>query len=153
MLFFSEIKNEPHLQKRIALFIIGIGVLVLVFLFQKFSYYHFFAGIVGYSGHVHEYTVFIINKTTRLLINDTTCLVLIYALFYNTKYIRLGAFVQLIEMFLILPAYFIVKLNLEGDSEISSPLLSQFHRLIVNPTLMILLIIGFFYQNKNSPVS
>jgi hypothetical protein len=51
-----------------------------------------------------------------------------------------------VEVFLLLPAYFIVKLTLEGDSEISSPLLSQIHRLIVNPLLMFLLMVGFVYQ-------
>ncbi len=64
------------------------------------------------------------------------------------KYVKVGSYLQLIEMFVVLPLYFVVKLKLEGDSEISSPLLSQFHRLIINPTLMVLLMIGFYYQRK-----
>jgi len=51
------------------------------------------------------------------------------------------------EFFILLPIYFIMKLSLEGDSEISSPLLSQLHRMIVNPLLMIILILGLVYQD------
>jgi len=122
-------------------------VLVAVYLFQRFSYIHF---IFGVESDFHPYTIFIINKFVRLVLNDTACLVIIYALFYEKEYVRVGSYVQLLEMFFVLPVYLVVKLSLEGDTEISSPLLSQFHRLIVNPTLMVLLMIGFYYQNKKS---
>jgi len=39
---------------------------------------------------------------------------------------------------------FLFKLFFEGDAEISSPLLSQFHRMIVYPLLMIVLMLGSF---------
>jgi hypothetical protein len=56
----------------------------------------------------------------------------------------LGVFV--VELFVVLPIYFLLKLNLEGASEISSPLLSFIHRLIVNPMLMVLTGIALAYQ-------
>jgi exosortase F-associated protein len=71
---------------------------------------------------------------------------LIYAWFKERKYLTLSFYLFLVEVGLLLPIYFIVKLSLEGDSEISSPLLSQIHRLIVNPLLMFLLMVGFIYQ-------
>lgn len=59
---------------------------------------------------------------------------------------RVGFYVFLFELLILLPLYFTIKLTVEGTSEISSPLLSQIHRMIINPMLMILTIIAFFYQ-------
>jgi exosortase F-associated protein len=115
--------------------------LVAVFMFQQFSYAHLF-----YAEMAHPNLIFIVNKSTRLVLNDTLCLGLIYGIYYDIRYLKVGSLIQLSEMFILLPIYFYFKLTIEGDSEISSPLLSQIHRLIVNPTLMILLIIGFYYQ-------
>lgn len=78
--------------------------------------------------------------------NDAACIVLIKSFFGESKYVRFAFVVFLFELLVLLPVYFAFKLSLEGDSEISSPLLSQIHRMIVNPTLMILVIIAFFYQ-------
>lgn len=140
-----SIFNYKDFKKRATIFMVALLVLVIVYVFQKFSYYHFFFGL---ETNIHPNWIFVVNKSIRLTINDTACLFIIYALFYDQKYVRVGSYVQLIEMFFILPLYFAIKLSLEGDSEISSPLLSQIHRLIVNPTLMVLLMIGFYYQNK-----
>ncbi len=90
---------------------------------------------------------FVFNKTLRFLLNDAACLLLIAAVFNKSSYLRISAWVFLAELFFFLPLYFILKLSLEGNSEISSPLLSQLHRMIVNPLLMIVLIMGFVYQN------
>jgi len=49
----------------------------------------------------------------------------------------------LAELFILLPVYFALKISLEGDAEISSPLLSQLHRMIVNPLLMLVLIMDY----------
>jgi exosortase F-associated protein len=101
---------------------------------------------------VHPFGIFILNKTVRMVINDLACFVMIWALFEQKKYLRLAWYLFLIELLVILPLYFAVKLTVEGDSEISSPLLSQIHRLIVNPVLMFLLIFGFTYQKlKGKP--
>lgn len=144
-------KKHPQ-QKRplavsVSLVVIALLVLVAVYVFQQFSLFHFLSGLVNadVSG-VHPYIVFIVNKTCRLLINDAACMLLIVALFPEKKYLTLAFYVFLFEVLILLPLYFVIKLNLEGDSEISSPLLSQVHRMIVNPTLMILLMVSFFYQ-------
>lgn len=122
----------------------------LVFLFQKFNYLHFIATHLSVEEYFHANTYFIFNKTLRLLLNDVACMAIIYVLFKEAKYLRMSFYVLLIELLVILPLYLIFKLSLEGPTEISSPFLSQIHRLIVNPMLMILLMIGFVYQRSKS---
>lgn len=122
-------------------------ILAAVYLQQRFNY----AGLINYIlPQVLEIsqanTVFIVNKTVRLILNDLACFMLIIALFPGKVYMKAALYLFLLELFVILPVYFLIKLNLEGPSEISSPLLSQIHRLIVNPLLMFLLMIGFLYQ-------
>lgn len=122
-------------------------VLVLVFVFQRFNYAVALTSFLPEGLQITQpNTIFIINKTIRLVLNDVACMVLIYAWFKERKYLTLSFYLFLVEVCLLLPIYFIVKLSLEGDSEISSPLLSQIHRLIVNPLLMFLLMVGFVYQ-------
>lgn len=122
-------------------------VLVLVFVFQRFNYAIALTSFLPEGLQITQpNTIFIINKTIRLVLNDVACMVLIYAWFKERKYLTLSFYLFLVEVCLLLPIYFIVKLSLEGDSEISSPLLSQIHRLIVNPLLMFLLMAGFIYQ-------
>lgn len=77
-------------------------------------------------------------------------MLLIKSFFNEPKYVRFAFYIFLFEIAVLLPLYFIVKLGLEGDSEISSPLLSQIHRMIVNPTLMILVMAAFLYQKFKS---
>jgi len=143
----SSILQSQDFNKRCAIFCVAFLVLVIVYVFQQFSYFHL---IFGIENNFHPYTIFIFNKSVRLVVNDMACLFIIYALFYEAKYVRIGSYLQFLEMFFILPIYFVIKLSLEGDSEISSPLLSQFHRLIVNPTLMVLLMIGFYHQKRKA---
>ena len=95
---------------------------------------------------MHPNVVFIINKTVRLVVNDLACMLLIFAVFQRKSYLLVAFYVFIFELLILLPVYFAVKLSLEGDSEISSPLLSFVHRLIVNPMLMFVLIAGFVYQ-------
>lgn len=122
-------------------------VLVLVFVFQRFNYAVALTSFFPEGLQITQpNTIFMVNKTIRLVLNDVACMVLIYAWFKERKYLTLSFYLFLVEVFLLLPIYFIVKLSLEGDSEISSPLLSQIHRLIVNPLLMFLLMVGFIYQ-------
>jgi exosortase F-associated protein len=138
-------------MKRYALIALAMLMLLLVYLFQKVSY----AGIVNFilpeSLTInHPYGVFIFNRTIRLIINDGACMLLIWSLFGQMKYLKAAFVVFLIELLILLPLYFVIKLNLEGASEISSPLLSQIHRIIVNPLLMLILILGFYYQKVTS---
>lgn len=144
----TNLKLQPERQwLRVSLFILAITILVVVYIFQRFSITGLMNAIVSDADlNIHPNAIFVINRTLRLILNDVACFILIYVFFQERKYLNIAFWLFLIELLIILPIYFSVKLSLEGDSEISSPLLSQFHRLIVNPTLMILLMMGFFYQ-------
>lgn len=140
--------EDKRNQKRLDIFLIAISLLLLtiVYVFQQWDYLNFIAAVFGATMAFGPTAAFIFNKTFRLVLNDALCFLLIYALFKERKYLRIAFLVFCFELFLILPLYLIVKLRLEGSSEISSPLLSQIHRLIVNPMLMLILIVAFYYQ-------
>lgn len=129
--------------------LVPLSLLLGVYLFQHISY-------TGVLNHVlpdalkveNTYVVFSFNRLVRVLLNDVACLFLIHMIFKERKYVRVAFFVLVIELLVILPVYLFIKLYTEGTSEISSPLLSQVHRMIVNPLLMFLLMIGFFYQTR-----
>lgn len=136
----ANLKLPPELWIRATLFLTGIAILGLVYIFQRIN-------MAVLLGDFHPNVNFVINRTTRLILNDLACFLIIFALFRKGKYLKIAFWLFLVELLIILPAYLAVKLTLEGDSEISSPLLSQVHRLIVNPMLMMLLIAGFIYQD------
>lgn len=92
------------------------------------------------------YFPFILNRLLRLILNDSLCLLLFIAIFNRTAELKLATVIFVIELMLLLPFYLTLKLMLEGDAEISSPLLSFIHRLIVNPLLMMILLGGLLYQ-------
>jgi exosortase F-associated protein len=94
----------------------------------------------------HPNMHFVVKKVVRVVINDFCLLLIIYVWFNNSMITRLAWNVQLMDTLILLPIYLILKLAIEGDSEKSSPLLSQLHRMIVNPTLMILIIPGVYFQ-------
>jgi exosortase F-associated protein len=138
---------RPVSSFRIFLLAAALLILIVIFLFQGFNYAFLFSDLAGIDADsVQPNAVFIINKTTRLVLNDAACVVMIFAIFRDKNYMYMSLFLFLFELLVLLPVYFVIKLSLEGDSEISSPLLSQIHRLIVNPMLMLLLMTGFFYQ-------
>lgn len=129
-------------------------MLIAIYVFQRFSYAHALNNLLPDAAQITDRnTIFVINKTIRLILNDILCVCLIYALFPGRNYLRLAWYIFLIELLVILPIYLVIKLSLEGDSELSSPLLSQIHRLIVNPLLMFLLMIGFLYQRLSAKKS
>ncbi len=119
---------------------LAAGMLAAIYLFQRYD----IAGLLGLGASPNG--KFVINKTIRFLLNETACLLLILSIFNQAKYLRIGMMLFLTELVLLLPLYFILKLFYEGNSEISSPLLSQLHRMIVNPLLMFILIVGLLYQ-------
>jgi exosortase F-associated protein len=131
---------------RSSFILLSMVMLLATYLFQRTNWVALFLP----SADFHPYVVFILNKTCRLVVNDLACFLLIFALFQDKRYLKLAWWLFLFELLILLPVYFIIKLTLEGDSEISSPLLSQVHRLIVNPMLMILLMLGFFYQRSKN---
>jgi exosortase F-associated protein len=132
-------------SKRIVLFAGGVLGLAVVFLFQNVD-------VLALCDHCtfHPYTHFVVKKALRVLLNDTFMLLIIHAIFRDRSVTRLAFYIQLVDTLILLPVYLSIKLTFEGDSEISIPLLSQLHRLIVNPTLMVLLIPAVYYQRLRS---
>jgi len=134
-------------MRKYFLIALSVSALIIIYIFQRVSYAEIWNWVVPQLLEIASpYSIFIFNKTTRLILNDAACMLLIYSLFQNKIYLRAAFYLFLIELLIMLPVYLILKLNLEGDSELSSPLLSQIHRLIVNPLLMFLLMVGFIYQ-------
>jgi exosortase F-associated protein len=132
----NRIYEKGWLNKSlIALAIFGIA---LTFLFQEFT---FLSGL-----NISSDLQFILRKVLRVLFNDFFMLIFIAAWFKERRITRLAIAIQLIDGFILLPVYLVLKLWTEGDAEISIPLLSQLHRLIINPTLMILLIPAVYFQ-------
>lgn len=135
------------MRKRWITGITALLVLLLVYVFQHISYAHLVNKILPVTWSItNANAVFAINKVFRLLLNDLACVLLIHVLFKEARYVKAAFILFVAELFIILPLYLMVKLTLEGDSEISSPFLSQIHRMIVNPLLMFLLMAGFVYQ-------
>ena len=129
---------------------VGYGLLAFtglayIYLFQ----YTDFLLMVSGRHFLPEYH-FISNRMVRIFINDSCMLALIYALFREPAIVRLAFYIQLIDLLVLFPLYLLLKIPAEGISELSSPFLSQLHRLIVNPTLMVLLIAGIYYQKMST---
>ncbi len=126
---------------RILLLMIGVSGILFIYLFQDLSF------ITAFSDDLPSANfLFALRKFVRLFLNDIFMLMIISAWFRNASITRLALGVQLVDLFILFPVYLFIKLKWEGDSEISSPLLSQLHRLIINPTLMILLIPAVYFQ-------
>jgi exosortase F-associated protein len=138
---FKEIPRRSLWQMAGA--IIGLA---LIFLFQQVDILAILCRDCGF----HPYTHFVVKKVVRVVLNDTFMLLFIHALFRDAAVTRLAWYIQLVDTLVLLPAYLIIKLSVEGEAEISMPLLSQLHRLIVNPTLMVLLIPAVYYQRMQN---
>ena len=127
--------------QRVGYAVVAFIGLAGIYLFQ----YTDFLFLVSSDRFASEYH-FISNRMVRILVNDSCMLALIYALFGDPKVVKLAICIQVIDLLVLFPLYLLLKLPVEGVSELSSPFLAQFHRLIVNPTLMVLLIGGVYYQ-------
>lgn len=119
----------------------GVGGLAIVFLFQN----------INVAAHITDnaqpIVQFLINRSIRFFLNDLFAILLIYALFPYRQYVVFAIWTQLIGTIFILVPYFILKLNFPTYN---GPLLSFLHRLILNPTLILLLIPAFYYQRSTS---
>lgn len=125
---------------RIVVGVFSVAGLVLVFLFQRQDV----AILLGVEENVWR---FIINRSIRFIINDVMAILLIYSLFYERKYVLFAVWVQIFGMVFVLIPYFFIKFNFPGYN---GPLISFLHRLVLNPTLLLLLIPAFYYQKKYS---
>jgi hypothetical protein len=137
-----NIESRPSLLVRSTLVASACIVFLAVYIFQRTDVV---GSLLPESSIQNPAIVFSVNRYIRVILNDIACFFLIYA-FFGRRHLASAFWLFLLEILVILPTYLVVKLNIEGDSEISSPLLSQVHRLIVNPVLMFLLILGFIYQ-------
>lgn len=125
--------------RRLIIGVISIAGLILVFIFQRFEW-------STWLGLTFEPTgKFIFNRTIRFLLNDAFAIGLIYALFAERKYVIFSLYVQVAGVVLFLIPYFILKLYLP---HYNGPLISFLHRLVLNPTLLMLLIPAFYYQRR-----
>lgn len=122
---------------RIAIGLISVAGLVAVFLFQGVDVA---AELGSDNTAIHR---FLINRTIRFLMNDAFAIGVIYALFAERKYVIFSLYVQLAGVVLFLIPYFVLKLYLPTYN---GPMISFLHRLVLNPTLLILLIPAFYYQ-------
>ncbi len=125
---------------RILIGVFSVAGLVLIFLFQRVDV----ATSLGVESGMWK---FIVNRSIRFILNDVLAILLIYALFVERKYVLFAVGVQVFGMVFVLIPYFLLKFQLPGYN---GPLISFLHRLVLNPTLILLLIPAFYYQKKNS---
>jgi len=113
--------------------------LLLIFLFQRVDV----AGVLNLASASID--KFLINRSIRFLLNDFFAIGLIYALFGERKYVVFAIWVQVVGMVLFLFPYFVLKIYFP---RYNGPLISFLHRLILNPTLLLLLIPALYYQRR-----
>jgi exosortase F-associated protein len=127
---------QPNRSIRVALLTISLIGLAVIFIAQRFDYSTIFLDSVSAENK------FIINRSIRFLLNDNLVLLLIYALFYDRKYVKFGLTVEAIGFFFLLIPYFLLRFY----TSIDHMYISFIHRLIINPTLMVLLIPAIYLQ-------
>jgi exosortase F-associated protein len=112
-------------------------LLVLVYIFQsnKLAYH---------LGVTDKEIAFIVNKSIRFILNDALMIGVIFALFGKRQYVLFALLVQAAGVVFILLPYFILKLYFHSGN---GPLVSFLHRLVLNPTLMLLLIPTLWIQH------
>ncbi|SMG11089.1 exosortase F-associated protein [Marivirga sericea] len=130
---------QPDRSLRVSLILISLIGLGVIFIVQRFNYsILFFDSLSGENK-------FIFNRGIRFLLNDNLVLLLIYALFYDKKYVKFGLAVEGVGFFFLLIPYFILRFS----TDIDHMYISFIHRLIINPTLMVLLIPAIYIQRNN----
>ena len=132
----EKVRNRRPL--RLLIGALSVAGLAAVFLFQHFN-------IASGFSMTDRLFNFIVNRTIRFLLNDLFAIGLIYAIFPERKYIIFSLWVQLAGVVFILIPYFLLKVFFISYN---GPLISFLHRLVLNPTLLLLLIPAFYYQKK-----
>ena len=124
---------------RINRWIIGLAsitLLVMVYVFQSTKW----AYAMGVSD---KEVAFVVNKSIRFVLNDILMIGVIYALFGKRQYVWFALIVQAAGIVFILVPYFVLKIHFNVGG---GPLISFLHRLVLNPTLMLLLIPALWIQ-------
>lgn len=126
--------------KRMLLGSAAVMGLLLVFLLQRTD----IATLMGIKDSMWR---FVFNRSVRFVLNDGLAVLLIYALFQERKYVVFSLWVQLFGFVFVLMPYFLIKFNFPSYN---GPMISFLHRLVLNPTLLLLLIPAFYYQRRIS---
>lgn len=129
---------QPNRSFRLLLITFSLFGLGIIFIGQHFDY-----SAILFSEMSSEWR-FIFNRSIRFLLNDNLTLLLIYALFYERKYVKFGLAVELFGFLFLLIPYFILRY----EFAINYMYISFIHRLIINPTLMLLLIPAIYIQQS-----
>lgn len=137
--------HEPASWKRLCWASVALMALMLIYLNQRYSYMGSLASFFDF--HFGENTIYAGNKIIRFLLNDACAIALIYALFYERKYVLFAFAVQMFGFVCFMIPYLFIKLYWKIED---GPMISFLHRLIVNPTLLLLLIPALWVQRKNS---
>lgn len=135
--------------KRIALVLLAFIGLAFFYTLQDFDFVEFkFRYNQSFGGTIEsgKQFNFIISRLVRFIANDLLCILLIYALFDNKRYVVFGFYMQLFGLLVLFPLYIILSLNAASQSEYS--VLVPLYRLVMNPILMVLLIPAFYFQQK-----
>ncbi len=127
--------------QRWAAIMISICALIIIFLSQEFQYGYAFAKLLNIT--ISENTNWVITKTTRFILNDGFAILLVYGIFEERKYVLFAFLIQVLGFVFLLIPYIILFLSFSFQHEAS---LSYLHRIIVNPTLIMLLIPALLYQ-------
>jgi exosortase F-associated protein len=139
LVLVDQIESPSKIVKalRSATVLLTLAGLVTVFLFQQTNV----AALCGITPPGSFY----FNRTIRFLVNDGLTIGLIWAVFEKRKYVVFALWVQVFGFFFFLLPYFALKLFF---TSYNGPLLSFIHRLIFNPTLLLLLIPALYYQER-----
>jgi exosortase F-associated protein len=113
--------------------------LVAIFLSQHVDWA---SKLIYFSNVSHR---FLWNRTIRFLLNDLFAIGLLYALFPEKKYVVFAFWVQAAGFIFLLLPYFFLKVQFP---RYNGPLINFLHRIVLNPTLLLLLIPAFYWQKK-----
>ncbi len=134
------LKKYPPSRLILALF--ALAVLLISFQFRSVN---FTALTFGHEANDLRPWMVISNKVIRYLVNDIAALALLWVLFQRRDYLQLAVLVLLFGLFILLPLYFVGYFYFQQAFGIT---LSYLHRLVMNPTLMMLLIPLFYFQQR-----
>lgn len=146
----NTMQTEWLSRRNLVITIAFLG-LFLVYLFQRVDYLGVAAALFGLPAPSAT-SSFVVNRMSRLIINDLLCVTLVSTFFQDERFTRLAWWVFLGELLVLLPLYLVLKLSAEGPTELSSPVFQPLHRMIVNPLLMIILIAGMYYQRRKESI-
>jgi exosortase F-associated protein len=130
--------------------LIGGLFLVLMYQLQNFNFLKFFQGdlvkdISNKAAGAFTKPEFAVNKIIRYAINDISSMAIIWSIFQRKDFIKFSVLVFLFGLLILLPVYLTLFFTLEKELGV---VLHYYHRLVVNPTLLLLLIPAFFYQQS-----